>query len=184
MPRVSPARIRRILADADMRRSKEQPAAHQQRKGKALEELVCEILERVPGVEVALKNIKNVAGTQEVDITFWNHKLPDGFYHLDTPFLVECKNWATPVPAQVIINFSHILSQRACRDGILVACGGITGIPGSLSEAYYEVAAALARGQRILVINRVEQESFSHTDDIVELLKIKMLELASLSTLR
>jgi hypothetical protein len=110
--------------------------------------------------------------------------LPEGSYHLGTPFLVECKNWETPVPSREIVNFSHLLEMRACRDGILVAASGITGTPGTLTESYFEVAVALAKGRRILVINRVELESFFHTDHIVELLKIKMLELAMLSTLQ
>ena len=56
--------------------------------------------------------------------------------------------------------------------------------PGTLTESYLEVSAALAKGRRILVINRAEIQSFFHTDHIVELLKMKMLELAMLSTLR
>jgi hypothetical protein len=119
-----------------------------------------------------------------VDILFWNKRLPKGFYHLETPFLVECKNRETPVPAREIVNFSHLLEMRACRDGILIAANGITGTPGTLTELYFEISAALAKGRRIMVINRAEMESFSHTDHIVEHLKVKILELAMLSTLR
>jgi hypothetical protein len=184
MPRISRARIRKILADADTRRSRESKAAHLRRKSKALEDLICEIFEQVRGVEVAFRNVALVAGTEEVDITFWNNRLQDGLYHIETPFLVECKNWATPAPGHVIVNFSHNLGQRCCRDGILVACGGITGAPGTLTEAYYELAACLQKGQRILVLNRGELESLSHTDQIAALLKMKILQLVALSTLR
>jgi hypothetical protein len=138
----------------------------------------------VPGVEVARRNVVNVAGTEEVDILFWNRRLPEGLYHLETPFLVECKNWEAPLAAREIVNFSHLLEMRACRDGILVAAGGIAGTPGTLTEAYFEISAALAKGRRILVVNRVELEAFRHTNDIVELLKLKILELTTLSTLR
>ena len=138
----------------------------------------------VPGVEVAQRNVVNVAGTEEVDIVFWNKRLPAGFYHLETPFLVECKNWDDPVPAREIVNFSHLLEMRACRDGILVAATGIAGTPGTLTEAYYEISVALAKGRRILVINRADILSFRHTNEVVELLKLKILELTRLSTLR
>ncbi len=145
---------------------------------------MCDLLGRVPGVEVARRNVMNVAGTEEVDILFWNRRLPEGFYHLDTPFLVECKNWEVPIPAREIVNFSHLLEMRACRDGILVAAAGIAGTPGTLTEGYFEISAALAKGRRILVVNRMELEAFVHTNEIVELLKLKILELATLSTLR
>jgi hypothetical protein len=74
--------------------------------------------------------------------------------------------------------------MRACRDGILVAANGIAGTPGTLTGPYFEIAAALASGRRILVINRADLEAFLHTDEIVELLKLKILELTTLSTLR
>lgn len=119
-----------------------------------------------------------------MDILFWNRRLPEGLYHIETPFLVECKNWSRPASSQVIIQFAAAMERRACRDGILAASAGIAGAPGTLSEAYYEVAMALSRGRRILVINRAELESITHTDVIAELLKKKILELATLSTLR
>jgi hypothetical protein len=184
MPRIPRARIRAALAQADVRRHSQSAADYRQRKGRTLEDVVCDVLGRVPGVEVARRNVVNVAGTEEVDILFWNRRLPDGFYHLETPFLAECKNWETPIPAREIVNFSHLLEMRACRDGILVAAAGIAGTPGTLTDAYFEIAAALAKGRRILVVNRTELETFVHTDEIVELLKFKILELTTLSTLR
>ena len=119
-----------------------------------------------------------------MDVLFWDRRLPDGLDHLETPFLVECKNWETPVPAREIVNFSHLLEMRACRDGILVAAAGISGTPGTLTDAYFEISAALAKGRRILVISRDEIESFLHTNEIVELLKLKILKLTTLLTLR
>ena len=184
MPRIPRARIRAALAEADIRRPGQSAADFRRRKGRALENLVCDLLGRVPGVEVARRNVVNVAGTEEVDILFWNRRLSDGFYHLETPFLVECKNWEARIPAREIVNFSHLLEMRACRDGILVAAAGIAGTPGTLTDAYFEISAALAKGRRILVVSRAEIESFLHTNEIVELLKLKILELTTLSTPR
>jgi hypothetical protein len=173
MPKIPRARVRKTLAEADVRKPGQSLADHKRQKGRVLEEVVCAIFELVPGVEVARRNVLNVAGTEEVDILFWNMRLPHGFYHLETPFLVECKNWSEPVPAREVVNFSHLLEMRACRDGILIAAGGITGTPGTLTEAYYEIAAALAKGRRILVIDRAGLEGFSNTDQVIEALKIK-----------
>jgi hypothetical protein len=65
-----------------------------------------------------------------------------------------------------------------------VAATGIAGTPGTLTEAYFEISAALAKGRRILVINRADILSFRHTDEIVEFLKLKILELTTLGTSR
>ena len=184
MPRVPRSRVRKTLSIADVCPAGRPAAEHNRQRGLVLEEVVCDVFGRVPGVEVAFRNVVNVSGTQEVDILFWNRRSPDGFYHLETPFLVECKNWTDPVPAREITLFSSRLETRACRDGILIASHGITGKPGTLSEAYYEISVALAKGRRILVIDRKELESFDHTDQIVDLLKVKILDLTKLSTLR
>jgi hypothetical protein len=184
MPRIPRAWVRRILAEADRRKPRQSSAEANRLKGRALEEVVCDVFGRIPGVEVARRNVVNVAGTEEVDILFWNMRLQNGLYHLETPFLVECKNWAEPVPAREVVNFAHLLEMRACRDGILVAASGITGTPGTLTDAYYEISAALAKGRRILVIDRRELESFTVTGQVVETLKTKILELTVLSTLR
>jgi hypothetical protein len=183
MPRIPRAKIRAALARADARRPGQSSADYLQQKGRVLEDVVCDVFGRVPGVEVARRNIENVAGTEEIDILFWNRRLQEGFYHLETLFLVECKNWESPVPAREIVNFAHLLEMRACRDGILVAASGISGVAGTLTESYVEIFAALAKGHRILVINRAELEAFSHTDQVVELLKMKILELTTPSTL-
>ena len=78
----------------------------------------------------------------------------------------------------------HLLEMRACQDGILFAASGIPGPPGTLTEAYFAISAALAKGRRIPVITRPELERLTHTDQMIELLKIKILELTTLSTLR
>jgi hypothetical protein len=47
-----------------------------------------------------------------------------------------------------------------------------------------QLSAALANGCHILIINRAEIVSFRHTNEIVGLLKLKILELTALLTPR
>jgi hypothetical protein len=75
MPRIPRARIGAALAQADIRRPGQSVADHRQQKGRALEDVVCDVLGRVPGLEVAGRNVVNVAGTEEVDILFWNRRV-------------------------------------------------------------------------------------------------------------
>ena len=58
-----------------------------------------------------------------------------------------------------------------------MASNGITGTPGRLEEAHFEVANALGNGQRILVITRQEIEALQTTVELSDLLKKKMLDL-------
>lgn len=142
------------------------------------------MLEQVPGVECVARNRINPARTQEVDLAFWNRRLRSGFYHIDTPFLVECKNWGRPVGGKEIVYFSNLLQSRCCRDGLLIASLGVTGEPGRLTEGFYELAMAASRGQRILVLTRAELERLRTTQELCGLLKAKILELTLLQTLR
>jgi len=147
-------------------------------KGLALEKAVRRLFSRVPGIELAASNVKNAANTEEVDVLFWNARSRGGLYQLETPFLVECKNWGKKVSGQAVVYFANTLRGRGCRDGILVASSGITGDAGKLTEAHYEIAYALRKGQRILVLNRIEIENLRDATQLSSLLKRKILDLA------
>ena len=102
-------------------------------KGQALENLICYIIEKVPGILVTKRNELNAFNTEEIDIAYWNDKHPDGFYFLPHVFLAECKNWSNPVGSQEVSYFTSRLSNRGLDYGILIATNGITGNPQELS---------------------------------------------------
>jgi hypothetical protein len=148
-----------------------------QKRGAYLEKATQLLFGAVPGVEVVGKNIRHTANTEETDTVFWNERIPRrGFYFLDVPFLAECKNWKRKVSGREIVYFANTMQGRCCRDGILIAAHGITGRPGTLTQAHYEISIALHKGQRILVITRQEIETLSTSDDLIALLKLKVLE--------
>src|SRR4051794_10551038 len=100
MPRLPYGKIRRLLADADS-------AITSQQRGALLESAACLLFESVSGVSVADRNVINTAGTEEIDIVFWNERRLRGLYFLEAPFLLECKNWGQKVPGREIVYFAN-----------------------------------------------------------------------------
>ncbi len=141
-----------------------------------LESATCMLFESLSGVSVAGRNVMNTACTEEIDVIFWNERRSKGLYFLDAPFLAECKNWGQKVPGHEVVYFANSMRGRCCRDGILIASNGITGDPGTLTEAHYEIAMAARNGQRILVLDRSEIEAITVTGGLTTLLKKKVLE--------
>ncbi len=146
-------------------------------KGSASRRSHFDSLTRVPGIELLPSNMPNVANTEEVDIFLWNERLASGLYFLETPLMVECKNWGVVVTGHEVVYFSNSMRNRGCKDGVLVASNGISGEAATLTEAHYELAMALTRGQRILVITRAEVEAFTTSPQLADLLKLKLVDL-------
>jgi len=144
---------------------------------------MCYVIGAIPGIEVFKRNELNVFDTEEVDVAFWNGQAADGLHFLPNVLLVECKNWSRSVGSQEVSYFAERLRHRGCDHGILVAANGITGCPEELSRAHYEVAMALASGQRILVLTRSDLEAARTTAAIVQKLKGRLCELVVSGTL-
>jgi septum formation inhibitor-activating ATPase MinD len=146
-------------------------------QGKALESLICYLFSTIPGIEELTPNVMNVFETEEVDVSFWNNQLKNGLHFLPTVVLAECKNWNHAVGSQEVSYFASRLRHRGCDYGVLVAANGITGDPADLTNAHYQMATALAEGQRILVLTKDEIEALTHSDQFVGLLKKKICAL-------
>jgi len=146
-------------------------------QGRALESLICYVLSRIPGVDRITTNPLNIFKTEEIDVSFWNDGLTRGLTFLPTVMLVECKNWSHAVGSQEVAYFAARLRHRGSQYGLLIAANGITGDPGDLSRAHYEMATALAEGQRILVITKAELLQLTHSEQFVALLKEKICDL-------
>lgn len=151
-------------------------------RGRALEDMICYIFSRVPGITISRRNRLNAFSTEEVDVAFWNEKSVRGLYFLPHIILVECKNWSNPVGSTEVAYLSKRLENRGADHGVLVAVNGITGDSQQLTGAHYELAMALSRGIYILVITRDEIESLTHSGTLVNLLKEKLCDLAIMGT--
>ena len=72
MPRISRTAISKFFAIGD--------AAHTTTgKGRALEDLICYVFSKIPGVSVTKRNTLNQFESEEIDVAFWNRPNPDGF---------------------------------------------------------------------------------------------------------
>lgn len=151
-------------------------------KGKALEDLISYVFQKVLGVEVAMRNKLNAFQTEEIDVSLWNNKHLKGLHFLPNILLVECKNWSKPLGSAEVAYFVQRLTNRGVDYGTLVASNGITGNAKDFTAARLEITLALKSGIRVIVLTREEIESLITTDCLVKLLKKKLCELAVTGT--
>jgi hypothetical protein len=147
-------------------------------KGRALEDVVCYIFEKVPGISVTKRNVRNVFDTEEVDVAFFNERRPKGFIFLPQIILVECKNWSGAVGSVEVAWFNEKLRSRGLTFGILVAANGITGDVKRKTDAHAIIAGALREQRNIIVLTSNELRDLRNSDDLIQLIKEKLCELA------
>ena len=172
MARISQQRIQQFLSIGDN-------AQTTAKKGRALEDLICYIFEKIPGITVTKRNTLNQFHSEEIDIAFWNKPNENGLYFLQNIILVECKNWSKPLGSAEVGWFDAKLRRRAQPFGILVAANGITGNALDKTAAHDVISAALAE----VVITRQEIEKLISSLGLVELIQAKLCELAVSGTL-
>jgi len=147
-------------------------------KGKALEDLICYVFDRVPGISVTRRNQKNVFATEEIDVALWNDQHPNGLFFLPHLILIECKNWSSPVGDEHVAWFDTKLRNRGLSFGILIATNGITGDPAALTASHATIARALAEQRQILIFTAEELSALRTTDQLVHTIKEKLCDLA------
>lgn len=171
MPKVSKARLREYFRDTE-----DGSTPHE--KGRALEDLICYVFEKIPGVVVTARNELNAFESEEIDIAFWNDKDASRLSFLPDILLVECKNWSVPVGSEEISWFDTKLRNRGQSFGVFIAANGITGDPVQRTAAHHVIESALREQRRIVVITRLELEEIGDTGQLVLLIKQKLCELA------
>lgn len=157
-------------------------AATRTEKGEALQNLICYIFGRVPGVSVIGDHELSAFNDEEIDVLIWNRRDARGFYFLPCIFLVECKNWSNAVGSRGVVTFKSTLRSRGCDHGILVAANGISGNSEPPTEAYHEIAMALSEMLHILVITREDIEALRDTNGLVELFQKRLCGLTRKGT--
>ncbi len=151
-------------------------------RGRALEDLVCYVFDKIPGISITYRNPVNVFHSEEIDVVLWNDKHPSGFNFLPNIILTECKNWSTPVTSVEVSWFDNKLRSRGLTFGVLVALNGITGRATDRTAAHDIVARALSEGRQMIIVTRQEIENFSSSQEIVLLFKKKLCDLAVVGT--
>jgi Restriction endonuclease len=141
-------------------------------RGDALEDLVCYLLEELPGVKTK-RNVIDRSRNCEVDVIVancqhgWMTQYPKHFF-------VECKNWDTPADSKVLRDFAMKMEDRYVEVGVLVTANGITGNPTDLTAAHQEIVIQQAKGRRIIVVTLEEIKLVATTEDF-ELLLLECL---------
>ena len=171
MPAYSKPQVATLLTAVDA------AGANADAKGTALEDLSKYLFETVPGVQCIGRNILDGPRAHELDLAFWVSETPFGLGFLEAVLIVECKAAGAAVGSAQVAWYAQKLRTRASRHGILVALNGITGAADGVSSAHSEVIGSLRDGVRILLLNRDEIVGLDHTDDLVALMKSKLLRL-------
>ena len=151
-------------------------------KGKALEDLICYVFSRIPGITITKRNEFNAFQTEEIDVAIWNDKHVNGLPFLPYIILIECKNWSNTVGSADVAWFIQKLRSRGRDYGILIASNGITGCASELTDSHMQISGALKDGLYVLVLTRRELENISCTNELVVLIKKKLCGLAVTGT--
>jgi len=175
MALISQAKVKAFLKIGD-------EATTSIQRGRALEDLVCYIVTKVPGVSTPFRNALDAFGAEEIDIALSNDQLPSGFRFLPPQLLVECKNHSVPLGSQEVGHFSTVLQNNGCTHGFLFATHGITGDSGLLTAAHHHIADALRDGIRIIVVDRQEILALTSGVDLISLTKMKLCMLTAKRT--
>jgi hypothetical protein len=147
-------------------------------KGQIFEDLVCYLMESVPGISVTKRNVLNPYHSEEVDVGVWNEKAPSGFYFLPNTILIEAKNWSTSVGSQEVVSFIAKLKARGLEFGFLIALNGITGNQHDITAARDHIRQALHEKISFVVVKRADFEGFKSGRDFVGFVKEKLCEMA------
>jgi hypothetical protein len=146
------------------------------------EDLICQLFETIDGVGLTERNTLNTRRSQEIDVAFWNdQERPSGLWFLPDRILVECKNWTQRVGSIEASWFDAKLKRRgpSGKFGILFAANGVTGDPTDHSAAKDVITHALNDGREIVVITNEDLLGLQSSDDLVQLLKVKLTRLAA-----
>ena len=145
------------------------------KKGRILENTFLDIFEKIPGIFLLNRNQLDYDRNQEIDLAFWNEQYRDGLYFLPNIIPIECKNWGRRVDGMHIEWFVNKLKKRGLEYGIVIARNGITGHDNKGAQSV--ITGALRERIKIIIITKQEIENITDTEQIIKLLKEKLLNL-------
>jgi hypothetical protein len=157
------------------------PANSTHVRGRAFEDVLEHVFISLPGCDVQ-RNSLNRFASEEVDLSVMNFRDADGLRALPEIFLVECKNWSSPVDASTVNGFASKIRHRGCTLGVLVAANGVTGDPHQQTAAYQSAALALVEHTRILLLTTTDLSALTCSKDIVAILHRRLLDLVAAGT--
>lgn len=171
MPNYNRARIQDFLNRSDA-------TTNPDTKGRIFEDLVVYLMEKFHGVRVAMRNVLDHTGSQELDIVFWNNRVSSPFDFLDPILITECKNETNALSSAKCREFVSKLRSRGANTGLLISSSGIGGQLNGYRYANSVIMDALTADKiKVIVIDRTEILSLYNTDDLISLITDKYLNL-------
>lgn len=152
-------------------------------RGRALEDVLCYVFGRVPGIAITHRDQLNAFQSEEIDVALWNDKKAGAFDFLPNIVLLESKNWSDAVGSAEVAWFDTKLRNRGLDFGVFVALNGITGDAVDKTAAHQIIAASLREQRRLIVVTGNDLSSLRTTLELVTLIKTKLCELAVTGTL-
>lgn len=137
-------------------------------QGDALEDLVCYLLEGLPGIKTK-RNVVDRSKSCEIDVIVancqygWMTQYPKHFF-------VECKNWGKPVDSKAVRDFAMKMEDRSVEIGVLVTANGIRGKAADITAAYQEIVLQQVKGRRIVVVHVDQLRTLKSPSDFEMLL--------------
>lgn len=140
-------------------------------RGKRFERLLLWLLDEVPDA-LAIANVTSDFGTEQIDVAVANR---GGFRSLPAHFLVECKNYASPLDSKSVGYFLFICLSRGIELAVIVASSGLTGNAIDQKYAHSLAKAAAPMGCRLLILTRTDLLALKSREDLVDLLEKRYL---------
>jgi hypothetical protein len=147
-------------------------------KGQALEDLLVYAFEKYPGLRLIERDVRVAAGSEEIDLVFWNERRPNGLPFLPHILMFECKNWAQPVDSAAVVYYANKIHTRHLEYGFLIAANGVTGDEQDLRASRQHLHNSLIQDNvKIIVINRGELCGLKSTQQLTALIQQKIAQI-------
>jgi hypothetical protein len=149
-------------------------ASNNKEKKDSLESLAGVLLNGIAFVRCKHANL--ITRSSEIDIVceYTGHSRPTLFDEHGRYFLIECKNWKTPIDAKGVRDFLGKLNKTRATLGIIFSRNGVTGTEGS-TDGLREIHAAYDKnGTCILVIAEDDLRACENGEPFYQILDDKL----------
>ena len=153
-------------------------SASPNKQGFALEELICRLFKRIPGVSITKRNEDKRFEGKDIDIIFWNEQQAEGFYFLPNIIPVGAHRWLEHVGSEQINWFMNRLTERGLSFGILIAMNGLVEDDQERALLRQQISSALNNEREIVILQGKDLEKVTTINKFVTLFKEKLCELA------
>ena len=171
MPTISNSRIIQFLSV--IRKS-----SSQNEQGFALEELLCNLFKKIPGLSITKRNEDRKFDGNDIDIIIWNAQRSDGFYFLPNILSIAAYRWLEKIEKEHISWFINRLKERGLSFGILVAMNGLVEDEEERTLVRQQISSALNDERQIVILRGKDFKKINSTEQLVTLVKEKLCELA------